>query len=220
MLWRPPNPSNGTEPLPLEHSQVFEMFSNCKICLEAANPSIATACGHIYCRECIDTWMASRRSNKRCPICQRQLKTEEFRELTSDLCNICHNKAQSPVLTKSGSLCCWPCYFKRQSVLGLPTHDVITIYGTEEETEEETDRDPAIPPRPVSAGEQKTSKVLEEEEDSEDEEDFGEEEEEDSGDEDSGDEDTDSEDSDMDVDDNSEEMMDVDQNLEDQCCLM
>ena len=127
MLWRPPNPSNGTEPLPLEHSQVSEMFTNCKICLEAANPSIATACGHIYCRECIDTWMASRRSNKRCPICQRQLKTEEFRELTSGLCNICHNKAQSPVLTKSGSLCCWPCYFKRQSVLGLPTHDVITI---------------------------------------------------------------------------------------------
>jgi hypothetical protein len=79
--------------------------------------------------------------NKGCPICKRQLKKEEFQELTSEVCSICQRKPKLPVLTTSGSLSCWACYYK--------THcdQIIPIYGTEDESEKKPD--PAVLPRPV-----------------------------------------------------------------------
>ena len=62
------------------------MSSKCQICLEDANLTIVTSCGHTYCRECTEGWMASHRSNRNCPICKHQLKKEEFQELTSGQC--------------------------------------------------------------------------------------------------------------------------------------
>jgi hypothetical protein len=91
--------------------------------------------------------MASSCSIRSCPICKRQLKKEEFQELTSGVCSICQNTPKLPVLTTSGSLSCWACHYKTQCDQGLETSQVIPIYGTEDESEGEAD--PAVPPRPV-----------------------------------------------------------------------
>ena len=117
------------------------MLSKCQICLEEGNPSVVTPCGHIYCRECITVWMDdSQQSSQRCPTCKRQLKKEEFQELTSEVCSICQSKPKLPVLTKSGTLSCWACHRKTRC------DQVIPIYGTDDEPVNE---DPAVPPRPV-----------------------------------------------------------------------
>ncbi len=116
------------------------MLSKCQICLEVSNPSVVTSCGHSYCRECLDGWTASSRSTRSCPICKRQLKKEEFQELTSGVCSICQNKPKFP-----GSLSCWACHCKTQCDQGLETSQAIPIYRTE--SVEEADQ--AIPPRPV-----------------------------------------------------------------------
>ena len=123
------------------------MLSKCQICLEDANPSVVTKCGHIYCRGCLNEWMDSSRSIRSCPICKRQLKKEEFHELTSEVCSICQNKPKLPILTTSGSLFCWACHNKTQCDQGLDPSQIIPIYGTEDETEDVAD--PAVPPRPV-----------------------------------------------------------------------
>jgi hypothetical protein len=102
--------------------------------------------------------MASRRSIRNCPICKRQLKKEEFHELTSGVCCICQNRAKFPVLTVSGSLSCWACHYKTQCDQGLPPSQVIPIYGTEDESEDEAD--PAIPPRPVLQPDENTTHVV------------------------------------------------------------
>jgi len=118
------------------------MLSKCQICLKDSNPSVVTSCGHIYCRECLDGWMASNHSIRSCPIFKCQLKKEEFQELTSGVYSICQNTAKFPVLTTSGSLSC-----KTQCDQGLETSQVIPIYRTEDESEGEADQ--AVPPRPV-----------------------------------------------------------------------
>ena len=120
------------------------MLSKCQICLEDANPSVVTKCGHIYCRGCLNGWMDISHSNRSCPICKCQLKKEEFHELTSEVCSICQNKPKLPVLTTSGSLSCWACHYKTLC------DQVIPIYGTEDGSEEKAD--PAVPPRPVRVG--------------------------------------------------------------------
>ena len=125
------------------------MIVKCQICLEdpKPNPSVVTKCGHIYCHECLNTWMACSHSIRSCPICKRQLKKEDFRELTSEVCSICQSKPKFPILTTSGSLSCWACHYKTQCDQGLEPSQIIPIYGTEEETEDAAD--PAVPPRPV-----------------------------------------------------------------------
>jgi hypothetical protein len=86
-------------------------------------------------------WLdASQQSSQRCPTCKRQLKKEEFQELTSEVCSICQSKPKLPVLTKSGTLSCWACHRKTRC------DQVIPIYGTDDEPVNE---DPAVPPRPV-----------------------------------------------------------------------
>jgi hypothetical protein len=102
--------------------------------------------------------MASRRSIRNCPICKRQLKKEEFHELTSGVCCICQNRAKFPVLTVSGSLSCWACHYKTQCDQGLPPSQVIPIYGTEDESEDEAD--PAVPPRPVLQPDENTTHIV------------------------------------------------------------
>ena len=127
------------------------MLSKCQICLEDSHRSVVTSCGHIYCSECLNKWMAtSGESSQRCPICKRQLKKEEFQELTSGVCSICQMKPKLPVLTQSGSLSCWACVYKAECT------PVIPIYGTD--TESEGNPDPAVPPRPIlqSIGRQST----------------------------------------------------------------
>ena len=121
------------------------MLSKCQICLEDVNPSVVTKCGHIYCRPCLDKWMAgAAESCQNCPTCKRRLKSEEFQELTSGVCCICKMKPKLPVLTSSGSLSCWACYLTSTACL----YNTFTpIYGTETESEENADS--AVLPRPI-----------------------------------------------------------------------
>ncbi len=58
----------------------------------------------------------------------------------------------------SGSLSCWACHYKTQCDQGLPPSQVIPIYGTEDESEDEAD--PAIPPRPVLQPDENTTHVV------------------------------------------------------------
>jgi hypothetical protein len=103
--------------------------------------------------------MACSHSIRSCPICKRQLKKEDFRELTSEVCSICQSKPKFPILTTSGSLSCWACHYKTQCDQGLEPSQVIPIYGTEEETEDVAD--PAVPPRPVLQPDDSATTVVE-----------------------------------------------------------
>jgi hypothetical protein len=103
--------------------------------------------------------MDSSRSIRSCPICKRQLKKEEFHELTSEVCSICQNKPKLPILTTSGSLFCWACHNKTQCDQGLEPSQIIPIYGTEDETEDVAD--PAVPPRPVLQPDDSATTVVE-----------------------------------------------------------
>lgn len=54
------------EPLPDE--------TLCAVCLtEPTDTPMKTSCGHYYCEQCINQWLARPTSNRKCPICKRTI---------------------------------------------------------------------------------------------------------------------------------------------------
>ncbi|KAL5121791.1 hypothetical protein ACEQ8H_000006 [Pleosporales sp. CAS-2024a] len=53
--------------------------ADCIICQDAIEIGVLTACGHKYCKECINTWWHAHRT---CPMCKQKLNSSDFRDIS------------------------------------------------------------------------------------------------------------------------------------------
>ncbi|KAH0477929.1 MAG: uncharacterized protein KVP18_005177 [Porospora cf. gigantea A] len=56
-----PQPNDDTS------EKKFSTFE-CRVCLEPAVWPVVTACGHLYCWQCLSTWLI--KGQKECPVCK------------------------------------------------------------------------------------------------------------------------------------------------------
>ena len=53
-------------------SKVFHFNENCSICYEfPKDAKVITPCKHLFCHDCLGTWM---KSNRCCPVCKREFE--------------------------------------------------------------------------------------------------------------------------------------------------
>lgn len=57
-----------------------EAYNECPICLSNARLPVATKCGHIFCWECIKSWV-NVKGKLECPICKSGIKLNEVIKL-------------------------------------------------------------------------------------------------------------------------------------------
>ncbi|ETV77312.1 hypothetical protein H257_08759 [Aphanomyces astaci] len=51
----------------------------CPVCLDPILHPIATRCGHIFCRDCLDRWWTEGRMvSTRCPVCNKRLQRRDI----------------------------------------------------------------------------------------------------------------------------------------------
>ena len=50
--------------------------SECGLCFEPLNDGVIAACGHVFCRSCINDYIAA--SSEECPVCRRRIETSEY----------------------------------------------------------------------------------------------------------------------------------------------
>ncbi|KAI5638496.1 ring finger domain-containing protein [Phthorimaea operculella] len=50
--------------------------TQCPICFKAfgKEPAVATACGHVFCKDCLETWL---KDHRRCPVCKLLCRKRE-----------------------------------------------------------------------------------------------------------------------------------------------
>ncbi|OAL49207.1 hypothetical protein IQ07DRAFT_569576 [Pyrenochaeta sp. DS3sAY3a] len=53
--------------------------ADCIICQYPIEIGVLTACGHKYCKECINQWWLTHRT---CPLCKQRLSSSEFKDIT------------------------------------------------------------------------------------------------------------------------------------------
>lgn len=51
----------------------------CTICTDAFEIGILTICGHVFCADCLLTWLRERRT---CPLCKRHLRSNDVHQIT------------------------------------------------------------------------------------------------------------------------------------------
>ncbi|KAJ5022642.1 SNF2 family N-terminal domain-containing protein [Bipolaris maydis] len=56
-----------------------EVTAECIICREDIEIGLLTACGHKYCKECINQWWRTHRS---CPTCKQKLSSSDFKDIS------------------------------------------------------------------------------------------------------------------------------------------
>lgn len=44
---------------------------NCPICMEKVQEQRTLPCGHVFCKDCINTWLVS---NNSCPVCRFEVR--------------------------------------------------------------------------------------------------------------------------------------------------
>lgn len=49
------------------------MTNQCSICLDNCKQPVATLCGHIFCKNCIEQWIALKPRDQTCPVCHRHV---------------------------------------------------------------------------------------------------------------------------------------------------
>lgn len=52
----------------------------CTICRSEIEIGVLTACGHYFCKDCIQAWWSTTRT---CPVCKRRLKERDFYDITT-----------------------------------------------------------------------------------------------------------------------------------------
>ncbi|KAG9196708.1 E3 ubiquitin-protein ligase SHPRH [Alternaria panax] len=63
----------------LRNENQNEATAECIICREDIEIGVLTACGHKYCKECINQWWQVHRS---CPTCKQKLSGSDFKDIT------------------------------------------------------------------------------------------------------------------------------------------
>lgn len=57
-------------------SQIEKVDSICSICLDVANDHTETQCNHLFCKSCLDTWLAKQFTSTiqaTCPMCRKEI---------------------------------------------------------------------------------------------------------------------------------------------------
>lgn len=49
------------------------LANQCSICLDNCKQPVATPCGHIFCKNCIEQWIALKSKDQTCPLCHRHV---------------------------------------------------------------------------------------------------------------------------------------------------
>ena len=53
----------------------------CPVCLDTIDMPTITACGHIFCFECINAFIHQQTARKKCPCCRKDLQNSVLREI-------------------------------------------------------------------------------------------------------------------------------------------
>ena len=69
-----------------------ENRNECPICINNATLPVVTKCGHIFCKECINSWI-NIRGKLECPVCKNGIKLNEIIELFPKI----NNKTETKV---------------------------------------------------------------------------------------------------------------------------
>ena len=80
-----------------EHVKNIFKTKSCPICADYIINPVVTACGHIYCSNCL---MTSYKTNKSCPTCRCNLKLTDIYKIKSDKVKVdgCKNRATVELL--------------------------------------------------------------------------------------------------------------------------
>jgi len=102
---------------PLPQSSSSNDFE-CHICLDACRLPILTRCGHLFCSDCLSTWL--NQGSNTCPVCKaftslssvipiygRGVSSEKFLRNQS-IGNSCENEADVPLPNADRSSCSLP----------------------------------------------------------------------------------------------------------------
>ena len=83
--------------------------NECGICLEPLTLPTRTPCGHTYCQECIETWLANP-TRQSCPHDRRTLHLEDLVPVAAPIdCGICLRQVVRPKRTPCGHTFCGGC---------------------------------------------------------------------------------------------------------------
>jgi E3 ubiquitin-protein ligase SHPRH len=78
-----------------------EAKAECIICQDVIEVGVLTACGHKYCKVCINTWWHSHRT---CPMCKQKLGTRDFTDISFKPSEIkAQEEAQGPASPSQAS---------------------------------------------------------------------------------------------------------------------
>jgi E3 ubiquitin-protein ligase SHPRH len=78
----------------LRTENLNETTVECIICREDIEIGVLTACGHKYCKECINQWWQAHRT---CPTCKQKLSSSDFKDITFKPIEIRANEETSVV---------------------------------------------------------------------------------------------------------------------------
>jgi DNA repair protein RAD5 len=73
-----------------------ETEKNCTICLEEMTKGSITKCGHVFCTDCLKNWLTF---HKNCPMCKKELNSEEIYNINKTE----ENTEINPLIKKYGS---------------------------------------------------------------------------------------------------------------------
>jgi hypothetical protein len=73
----------------------------CPICREVLDRPLRGVCDHFYCYSCIENWLSYARDGAGCPVCKREVKSEELRKPPRLLLNLLSTSCVECAVCKS-----------------------------------------------------------------------------------------------------------------------
>lgn len=62
----------------------------CRICMEKSENPVATQCGHLFCKNCIDRWLTQNNAKLVCPVCKSGVSLETLIRINPDAAGNTH----------------------------------------------------------------------------------------------------------------------------------